>query len=272
MSPIVAVENLSVAFASPHGDRQVLTDVSLELLPGEVLGVVGEAGAGKSVLVRSVLGLLPEDGRVVDGRVLFRGRDLLAMSERQIRALRSTEISQVLPDAKAQLNPLVRVGDFLTAVLRAHRKVSGTEAEEAVLAALVSVGITDPERRLQAYPHELSGGMAQRVCIALALLHSPPVIVADEPTQGLDVTVQRQVLDLMSALAREKNATQLIVTRDLGIVAQYCQRVAVMHRGRIVETAPTLQLFEDPGDPYTKGFLRAAKAGRWAQRGGGTGL
>jgi ABC-type dipeptide/oligopeptide/nickel transport system ATPase component len=188
------------------------------------------------------------------------------MDARALGRLRATEISQVLPDAKTQLNPLVKVGDFMAAVLRAHRDIGRDEGDEVVAASLRSVGILDPERRLRAYPHELSGGMAQRICIALALMHSPPVIIADEPTQGLDVTVQRQVLDMMATLVAERQATQLIVTRDLGIVAQYCQRVAVMHRGRIVETAPTVQLFDDPQHEYTKRFLRSAHAGRWANK------
>lgn len=263
---IFAVDGLTVDFKTPHGRVEILHDVSLSLEPGEVLGVVGEARAGKSVLVRAILQLLPETGRIAAGAVHYRGEDLVTMDPKALRNLRATEISQVLSDAKTQLNPLVRVGDFMTAVLRAHRDVNAKQAHEEVIASLRSVGITDPGRRLKAYPHELSGGMAQRICIALALMHRPPVIIADEPTQGLDVTVQRQVLDMMAALVAERQATQLIVTRDLGIVAQYCQRVAVMHAGRIVETAPTMQLFDDPQHEYTKRFLQSAHAGRWANK------
>ncbi|GAB6986203.1 hypothetical protein JCM10369A_27270 [Nocardioides pyridinolyticus] len=259
-----AAEGLSVGFRTPHGDRDVLHDVSFALEPGEVLGVVGTAGAGKSVLVRAILRLLPENGVVHGGTVTFRGRDLLAMSEKELGELRGAQISQVLPDAKLRLNPLVRVGDFMAAVLNARQRLGKEETRQAVVDALTSVGIPDPQRRLRAYPHELSGGMAQRICIALALMHRPPVIIADEPTQGLDVTVQRQVLDLMAELVEGTASTQLIVTRDLGIVAQYCQRVAVMERGRIVEIAPTRQLFDDPQHEYTRRFLRSADAGEWA--------
>lgn len=260
----LTMEELTVSFRAAAGVRDVLHDVSLTLAPGEVLGVVGPAGAGKSVLVRTILRLLPDNGVLRRGTVQFRGQDLFAMSAREVALLRGVGISQVLPDAKARLNPLVRVGDFMAAVLNAHERRAKDETHDALVAALRSVGITDAERRLRSYPHELSGGMAQRICIALALIHRPPVIVADEPTQGLDVTVQRQVLDLMSGLVRETGSAQLIVTRDLGIAAQYCQRVAVMRDGRIVEVAPTETLFEHPQHEYTRRFLSSADAAGWA--------
>ena len=257
---LLEISGLAVEFAGRHGPVRILDDINLSVAAGEVLGVVGQAGAGKTVLVRSLLRLLPENGRPVAGSIRFRGQDLLTMAAAELRRMRGTGIAHILPDAKSQLNPLVRVGDMMVAVLRTHERATRDEARARATALLASVGITDPERRLGAYPHELSGGMAQRICIALALMHSPSLIVADEPTAGLDVTVQRQVLDLMAALVRDREAAQLIVTRDLGIVAHYCQRVAVIHEGRIVEVAPTVQLFDSPQHPYTKALLVASGA------------
>ncbi|HZV48515.1 MAG TPA: ABC transporter ATP-binding protein [Candidatus Dormibacteraeota bacterium] len=256
--PILQLESVTV---ETTGDSRapLLEDVSLELGVGDVIGVVGEAGAGKTVLVRTVLRLLPENLRLARGRVRLKGTDLNTLGEAELRRLRGTELAPILPDAKSQLNPLLRVGDMMTAVLRTREKVGGKEARERAAALLQTVGITDPARRLEAYPHELSGGMAQRVCIALALMHSPSVIIADEPTAGLDVTVQRQVLDLMAGLVRARDAAQLIVTRDLGIVAHYCGRVAVMQGGRIVEMAPTIQLFDSPQHPHTRELLKAVR-------------
>lgn len=257
---LLEISGLDVEFDGRRGPVRILNDINLSVASGEVLGVVGQAGAGKTVLVRSLLRLLPENGRIVSGSILFQGTDLLTMPTDELRHIRGTGIAHILPDAKSQLNPLLRVGDMMVAVLRTHVKASKEEARERAAALLASVGITDPARRLGAYPHELSGGMAQRICIALALMHSPSLIVADEPTAGLDVTVQRQVLDLMAALVRDREAAQLIVTRDLGIVAHYCQQVAVMHEGRIVEVAPTVQLFDSPQHPYTKELLIASGA------------
>lgn len=256
--PILQLEGVTVETAGKHA-VPLIQDVSLELGVGDVIGVVGEAGAGKTVLVRTVLRLLPENVRLARGAVRFKGTDLGRLGEAELRRLRGAELAPILPDAKSQLNPLLRVGDMMIAVLRTREKVSAADARARAASLLQTVGITDPARRLQAYPHELSGGMAQRVCIALALMHSPSVIVADEPTAGLDVTVQRQVLDLMIGLVRARDAAQLIVTRDLGIVAHYCGRVAVMQGGRIVEMAPTLQLFDSPAHPHTRELLRAVR-------------
>ena len=257
---LLAISGLAVEFDGRRGPVRILDDINLSVAAGEVLGVVGQAGAGKTVLVRSLLRLLPENGRVVAGSIRFRGEDLLTMEPAELRRMRGTGIAHILPDAKSQLNPLVRVGDMMVAVLRTHEQATRSEARARAASLLDSVGISDPERRLGAYPHELSGGMAQRICIALALMHSPSLIVADEPTAGLDVTVQRQVLDLMAALVRDREAAQLIVTRDLGIVAHYCQQVAVIHEGRIVEVAPTAELFDSPQHPYTRELLIASGA------------
>lgn len=262
---ILQLEGLTVETAVRR-PVALIEDVSLELGVGDVIGVVGEAGAGKTMLVRTVLQLLPENVRLVRGTVRLKGEDLGALSETELRRLRGAELAPILPDAKSQLNPLLRVGDMMMAVLRTREKVTGAEARERAAALLQTVGIADPARRLEAYPHELSGGMAQRVCIALALMHSPSVIIADEPTAGLDVTVQRQVLDLMAELVRAREAAQLIVTRDLGIVAHYCRYVAVMQGGRIVEMAPTQQLFDSPRHEHTRALLRAVRREAVAHR------
>lgn len=263
--PILEVSGLTIEFDTPHGRHRALDGVSMTMAQGEALGLVGESGAGKSVLVRALLRLLPESAHVVDGEIKLHGRDLLRMPESELRALRGKELAHILPDAKAQLNPLVRVGQMMLAVLRVHEKLDKTEARRRAVEALTVVGITDPERQLDAFPHELSGGMAQRVCVALALLHNPDLVVADEPTAGLDVTVQRQVLDLMTALGRERHAAQLFVTRDLGIVAHYCRAAVVLEGGKVVEAARTEQLFAAPEHPYTRRLLAAVGGGTHAK-------
>jgi ABC-type dipeptide/oligopeptide/nickel transport system ATPase component len=268
--PILEVSELTVEFDGPQGRHRALDGVSFTMAEGEALGVVGESGAGKSVLVRTLLRLLPEGAHVAGGEILLHGRDLLRMPEHELRALRGKELSHILPDAKSQLNPLVRIGQMMAAVLRVHEKAGKQEARRRAVEALTTVGITDPARRLDAFPHELSGGMAQRVCVALALLHDPALVVADEPTAGLDVTVQRQVLDLMTALGRERQAAQLFVTRDLGIVAHYCRAAVVLEAGKVVEAARTEDLFASPKHDYTRRLLAAVGAGPAVEHANGT--
>jgi peptide/nickel transport system permease protein len=254
---LLEVTGLSVDFRNASRTNRVIDAVSLWVSPGEALGIVGEAGSGKSVLVRAILRLLPDDASIAAGSVRYRGDDLLSMDADRLRRLRAVEFSPILPNAKDQLSPVSRISDLMVIVYRAHARTSRREALARAVQALRDVGIQDPERRMSAYPHELSGGMAQRVCIAMSLMHSPRLLVADEPTAGLDVTVQRQVLDQLVAAARDRQAAQLIVTRDLGIVAQYCQRVAVMRGGRIVESGPTAEVFRSPRHPYTIQLLQA---------------
>jgi ABC-type dipeptide/oligopeptide/nickel transport system ATPase component len=244
----------------------VIDGISLWVAPGEAFGIVGEAGSGKSVLVRAMLRLLPDEGRIVGGTIRYRDQDILNLPVDTLRRMRAVEFSPILPNAKAQLSPVSKVADVMTLVYRAHTSASRKDARIKAVEQLRLVGIQDPERVLNAYPHELSGGMAQRVCIAMSLLHSPRLLIADEPTAGLDVTVQRQVLDQLAAAARERQAAQIIVTRDLGIVAQYCQRVAVMQGGRIVETGATSDVFHGPQHAYTKRLLEAV-GGRRSETG-----
>lgn len=254
---LLGVDGLTLVESSARA-RTLLDGVSLAVAPGEILGVVGAAGAGKSLLLRVMLSLPPEGTRVERGRILFEGRNLLEMPHNELRQLRGAGIAPILPNARAQLNPLVRVGDLMVAHIRAHDRATRREAEQRAAAMLRAVGLSDPERRLAAYPHELSGGMAQRVCVAIALMHRPRLVIADEPTAGLDVTVQRQVLDLMVRLSRERGATQIIATRDLGIVAHYCDRVAVLAGGVLVETGPVRDVLLAPRQEPTQRLVAAA--------------
>ncbi len=256
--PILRVEGISVG-ARELGDIKLLRDISFSLESGESMAIVGESGSGKSVLVKSVLQLLPYPLTVTEGRIRYGDKDLLGMEKRRIRTLRSTEIAAILPNAKSQLNPLVRVGDMMTSAVRAHQAATRKEALSRALELFETVGIIDPEKRLEAFPHELSGGMAQRVCIALALMHHPKLIIADEPTSGLDVTIQRQVLDLTRRLADDTGTALLVITGDLGIAAHYCDKVAVMQAGRIVEVNETSALFSAPQHPYTKHLLACVR-------------
>lgn len=261
-STLLRVNGLTVRFdARGAADApSAIEDVSLLINAGDRVGIVGETGSGKSVLVRAVLNILPENAEVMSGEVLVDGTSILDLDDDKMRALRGTTIAPILPNPKAQLNPLVRVGKMIEAVLRAHDKdIDRETVTQRSCAALEQVGISDPERRLRQYPHELSGGMAQRVCIALSLLHSPKLLVADEPTAGLDVTVQRQVLDVLADLSAARQTAQLIVTRDLAIVAHYCTWMGVMHRGKLVEFGRTLDVFDNPKHAHTRELIRAVR-------------
>ena len=255
---ILAVRDLEVTPLQP-GASPLLSGVSFSLGAGERMAIVGESGAGKSVLVKAVLGLLPAQLQVNSGQVRYGEVDLLNLDKSKLRSLRSKHIAATLANAKSQLHPLTTVGGTFAAALAAHQKVSAPEARRRSIELLRMVGMNDPERRLEAYPHELSGGMAQRVCIALALMYRPRLLIADEPTAGLDVTVQRQVLDLMEKLAREAGTAQLIVTSDLGIAAHYCDKVAVMQAGRVIEINETRAFFDAPVHPYSRQLLDSVR-------------
>jgi peptide/nickel transport system permease protein len=253
---VLSVRGLTI---ETQGRLAVLDGVSFDLMSGEILGVVGLPGSGKSILVRAIAKLLGHGLRQRAGRVFFRGKDLAELDEKTLRAVRGYEILPLLANAKSQLNPLVRVGDLMVAHIRAHNRCSRREAHARAARMLSTIGIGDAEHWLAAYPHELSGGMAQRVCLAIALVHRPPLIVADEPTAGLDVTVQRQVLDLMIELCHQSGAAQVLATRELGIVAHYCDRVAVLHEGLIVEMGSVRDVLLDPRHAVTRRLIAAAE-------------
>jgi peptide/nickel transport system permease protein len=252
---VLSVRGLAIEAAGRPG---ILDGVSFDLMPGEILGVVGLPGSGKSILVRAIVRLLGHGLQRRAGQVFFRGRDLAELDEKTLRAIRGYEILPLLPNAKSQLNPLVRVGDLMVAHIRAHQRCSRLEAHARAAGMLGAIGIGDAARWLAAYPHELSGGMAQRVCLAIALVHRPPLIIADEPTAGLDVTVQRQVLDLMIELCHQTGAAQVLATRELGIVAHYCNRVAVLHEGLIVEMGAVRDVLLAPRHAVTRRLIAAA--------------
>jgi peptide/nickel transport system permease protein len=252
---VLSVRGLAI---EAPGRPPILDGVSFDLMPGEILGVVGLPGSGKSILVRAMVRLLGDGLQRRAGHVFFRGKDLAELDEKTLRAIRGYEILPLLPNAKSQLNPLVRVGDLMVAHIRAHNRCSRREAHARAARMLGAIGIGDAEHWLAAYPHELSGGMAQRVCLAIALVHRPPLIIADEPTAGLDVTVQRQVLDLMIELCHQSGAAQVLATRELGIVAHYCDRVAVLHEGLIVEMGSVRDVLLAPRHTVTRRLIAAA--------------
>ena len=252
---VLSAGGVSTTFFTHAGEVEAVRDVSIDLHKGQMLGLVGETGCGKSVLVHSLVNQVRFPGRVVGGEVLLDGEDLLSLDERSLRRVRGRKIAIIGSNPGASLDPLTTIGDQLGRAITAHEKVTAPEATARAVEALKSVGIPDPERRKDAHPHELSVGMAQRVLIAMALLHSPDVIIADEPTAGLDVTVQRQVLNLLRRLLADLGSATMIVTRDLGIVAQYCDDLAVMRDGALVEHTPVVRFFDRPNEEYSRDLL-----------------
>ena len=254
--PILDVRNLRVRFETHHGVVRAVDGVSFTLDEGETLGLVGESGSGKSVTNLALMGLIPSPPGVVEADALrFGDRDLLALGDEELRRVRGNEISMIFQDPMTSLNPLLTIGRQLTEVLEVHERISRREARRRAAAGLADVGIPEPERRLDQYPHELSGGMRQRVMIAMGLLCRPRILLADEPTTALDVTIQAQILELMQRLQHEHGTAIVLVTHDLGVVAGMSDRVNVMYAGRLVETAGAVELFDDPRHPYTRGLL-----------------
>jgi len=252
---LLDVRGLQTSFHTSDGVVRAVTGVDFHVNRGEVMGLVGESGCGKSVTSLSIMRLIVPPGRIEGGEVVFAGRNLLELSERQMRALRGEAISMIFQQPQSSLNPVYDVGMQLGEVLELHRKMRRGAARARALELLAMVGIPDPRRRLDAYPHELSGGMAQRVMIAMALACEPELLIADEPTTALDVTIQAQILDLMRTLQRETNTAMILITHDLGVVAEMCDRVAVMYAGEIVEQTDVASLFEEPRHPYTQGLI-----------------
>ncbi len=252
---ILDVQGLATHFHTRGGVVKAVDEVSFQVRRGEVLGIVGESGCGKSVTALSILGLIPHPGRIERGRILFNGRDLSEMSKRELADLRGNEISMIFQQPTSALNPVMTAGLQIEEVFELHREMTEDVREDRARDMLARVGIPDPGRRARAYPHELSGGMAQRVMIAMALACDPQLLIADEPTTALDVTIQAQILDLIRDLQRESDTAVVLITHDLGVVAEVADRVAVMYAGEIVEETDVRTLFTHPKHPYTQGLL-----------------
>ena len=255
MSTILTVDDLMVSFATEDGVVQAVGGVSFELQAGEVLAIVGESGSGKSVTAQTITGLTRAPNARITGSVTYRGRELNGLDDDQLRNVRGEQIAMVFQDPMCSLNPVYRVGAQIAEMIRAHRDVSKREAADRAVELLRSVGIPNPERRVRHYPHEFSGGMRQRVMIAMALALEPDVLIADEPTTALDVTVQAQILRLLDQLNRDRDLAVILITHDLGVVAEIADRVVVMYAGQIVENATLDEIFYDPQHPYTWGLL-----------------
>ncbi|MYG51504.1 MAG: ABC transporter ATP-binding protein [Rhodospirillaceae bacterium] len=255
--PILSVRNLHLAIAGRHRDTPILRDVSLDIVPGEVHGLVGESGAGKTMIGKVILGIQPSRARITGGSVRFDGRDITHLPERERRSLMGRGLGLIPQDPMTSLNPAYRIGGQIADVLRLHLGMDRAAARARALDLLNDVHIRDPERVLRQYPHELSGGMRQRVLIAIAFACRPKLIVADEPTTALDVTVQRQVLALIKEMQAQEGASILFVTHDLGVVAKICDRVTVLHGGRVLEAGDTRRIVEAPQHDYTKALMAA---------------
>jgi peptide/nickel transport system ATP-binding protein/oligopeptide transport system ATP-binding protein len=259
---LLKVEGLRTHFVSRDIDNRIRTaralqDVSFELAPGRTLGIVGETGAGKSLTAQSIVGLLRPPARIVGGKVWFEERELTAMDPDRLNEIRGAEIAMVVQNPRTSLDPLTRVGDQLVRIHQAHRGGPVAASRARAIEMMGAVGIPDPESRARAWPHELSGGMAQRVLIAMALMNGPKLLIADEPTTGLDVTVQAQILDLLRDLVARFDMATMIITHDLGVVAHFCDDVLVMFAGSVVEAGPVAEVFARPAHPYTRNLIAA---------------
>ena len=252
---LLRIEDLEVEFATDRGVVKAVDGVSLHVGRGETVGLVGESGAGKSVLGRSIMQLISHPGRICGGQIFWQGEDILRRSDSQMRELRSGSIAMVFQDPMTALNPLKKIKDQLLEAVLLHKDVSGGQARDIVLKRLRDVELPQPEVTMENYPHQLSGGMRQRVVIALALVNDPKLVIADEPTTSLDVTIQAQILQLLKDLQRENDLSIIMITHNMAVVAETCSRVNVMYAGRIVESSETATLFERPAHPYTRALL-----------------
>jgi peptide/nickel transport system ATP-binding protein len=261
MEQILKIEDLRVSYYSYRGVVRALSGISLDVRQQETVGLVGETGCGKSTVGLSIVGLIPNPGRVDSGKILLDGEDLVQKSEEQMRELRRTKLALIFQDPSTTLNPVLRIGAQLSEALRVKRGVTKKEANEMVIKMLSEVGIPNPKVAHQ-FPHELSGGMKQRVMIAMALTGDPELLIADEPTSSLDVTLQAQIMELLAELGKKNKMAVLLITHNMGLVSQYCERVAVMYAGHVAEIGDTRSVLKSPAHPYTKGLLAAVKLGR----------
>ncbi|MDQ5985677.1 MAG: Oligopeptide transport ATP-binding protein OppD [Syntrophus sp. SKADARSKE-3] len=258
MAALLEIQELRTYFSSPYGIVRAVDCVNLELARGETLGIVGESGCGKTVLSLSIMRLIPEPpGKIEGGRILLNGVDLLTLSADEMRDIRGRDISMIFQEPMTALNPVFRIGNQITEVVRTHQKVSYKDAFDQAVIMLQKVGIPSPEKRVHDYPHQLSGGMRQRVMIAMALICKPQLMLADEPTTALDVTIQAQILDLLRQMKNDLHTSIILITHDLGVVAQSAQKMAVMYAGEIVEYADVSDIFSNPSHPYTVGLLES---------------
>jgi peptide/nickel transport system ATP-binding protein len=256
--PILEIKDLQTHFFTDNGQIPAVDHVSITINEGEILGVVGESGCGKSVTSLSVMGLVPSPpGKIVGGEILFKNQNLLQFSEKKMRAIRGNEMAMIFQEPMTSLNPVYTIGDQIGETLRIHKKASKKKAKELSIAMLQKVGIPRAEQIVNEYPHQLSGGMRQRVMIAMAMSCEPKLLIADEPTTALDVTIQAQILDLMRQLNKENGTAIMLITHDLGVVAEICQRVVVMYGGKVVEEGDVRTIIKNPQHPYTKGLIRS---------------
>jgi oligopeptide/dipeptide ABC transporter ATP-binding protein len=253
--PVLDIRSLETYFFTRDGVVKAVDGVDLTVGRGEIVGLVGESGCGKSVTSMSILRLIQNPGEIVGGEIYFHGENLLTVSEKEMRSIRGDRISMIFQQPVGSLNPVFTAGSQISEVYEIHEGLSGKEGSRRAIEMLKKVGIPDPERRVKSYPHELSGGMAQRVMIAMALAAGPELLIADEPTTALDVTIQAQIIDLLSEIRHDLGTSIILITHDLGIVAEIADRVAVMYAGEIVEEADTTSLFADPQHPYTQGLI-----------------
>jgi peptide/nickel transport system ATP-binding protein len=256
-APLLDVQDLNLFIATPQGDARFASDITFAISPGECVGLVGESGSGKTLTGLSILGLLPRGAIRATGQIRFGDVDLLSCPERTMRRIRGRQISMIFQEAMSALDPVFTVGQQISETIQAHFRCSKREAKARAVEALAAVGVPSPERRYEAYPHQLSGGLRQRVMIAIALVCEPALLIADEPTTALDVTVQAQIMDLLLARSRELGTALLLITHDLGVVASSCSRMVTMYAGQVVESGPVRQTLRRPLNPYTSGLLRS---------------
>jgi peptide/nickel transport system ATP-binding protein len=256
-APILSVRDVSVRFATDHGDVHAVDGASFAVRAGEILGLVGESGSGKSVTATAILGLIRRPGRLAHGSIVLAGRELTALGQEELQKIRGVEVAMISQTPRTALNPLITVGRQVARLFTIHAGLGKAEAWRRAIEMLALVGIPEPERRARQYAHQFSGGMCQRVMIAMALAASPRLLIADEPTTGLDVSTAARILDLLRELGARTGASILLITHDLGVVAQTCHRVAVMHAGQVVEVAPVRALFAHPAHPYTRALVHS---------------